>query len=174
MDHGTGSGSSGIGTRPPFDQALAYWRRLLDARRLPPSVCWGFREHLCLHYPVEGGGFTASVQTIEPSVVEEDARLVYDAAVARSLPIVFAVVASATAYTLCTLLGDTWAADDDVYVADWNLYFYRDGLCRAVEELTDLREWRRRKRRESRALSGLDYVYVLSAFKGRPRQDRLP
>lgn len=163
-----------MGTRPPFDQALAHWRRLLDARRLPPPVRWAFREHLCLHYPVAGGGFAASVQTIDPPVVEEDARLVYDAATARNLAIVFAVVAPAPECTLCTLLGDTWGADEDVYVPDWELYFYRDGLCRAVEELTDLREWRRRKRRESRALSGLDYVYVLSAFKGRSRRGPLP
>jgi hypothetical protein len=138
----------------------------MDKRGLSPNLRWVFRENLCLDLPKpEDKEFRIGFQTRLNPVTEEDVRLVYDQVSRTENPLVFEGLVQAEQFTLCTLLGDPWQVDDDVYVPEWDLYFFLKGPYRLWEEIIDENEWRARKKRESKNLSGLDYVFALKSYK---------
>ncbi len=157
------------GKRPPFAKAMARWRQLIGDRGLSPNMKWIFREHLCLEPHRKGEEEERrrriSFQTQFPPVTEDDVRDMYASLVESKTPIVFMVMVQTGSYTLCTLLGDEYRADNDVYEEEWDLYFFLKEPYRLFEEIADKGGWKRRKRRESKDLSGLDYIPVLTYLR---------
>ncbi len=153
-------------SRPSFDDALVYWRNLVHERGLSPQLRWVFREHLCLGPTQSGTGqFHISFQTQWPPVAEQHVRSAYEGMVMRGDVIVFEALVHTDQYILCALLGDTYLVDGDVHVQDWDLSFYLKEPYRMYEEITDETEWKRRKKRENKHLSGLDFVYLMQPRK---------
>ena len=155
-----------MASRPDFDQALVFWLNLLRSREISDNLRWCFRENLCLEALTSAGEFQISFQTTEPSVTLDDVRRTYKKTAflppTESHPLVFASLIHAETYTLCTLLGDEYQCDEDVYVQTWDLYFCATQPYEFSEELTDQEQWSRRltAERQRKQLSGLDYVLI--------------
>lgn len=160
-------------TRPPFEHALAFWQALLAERGLAGNIRWVFRENLCLEQMSAGDDDQPiSFETTICPVREGDVQMIYDIA-ARVGDLVFSTLVHTPDFTLCTLLGDTWLADDDVYCEDWGMYFFASDPYTLWAQIDDPNEWRQRKLHEHKKLSGLDFVFALDKIKRLQQQDAL-
>ncbi|MCM8794590.1 MAG: hypothetical protein NC819_02140 [Candidatus Omnitrophica bacterium] len=154
------------GKHPPFNKAMARFKELVKERGYSFPLRWVFRENLCLERTGRGEEERKiSFQTRWPVVGEEDVRRVYVNLVREKSPVAFSVLEAAPAYTLCTLVGDTYHVDDDLYEPEWDIYFHLKKRPFIFEEISERGPWKRRKRWESINLNDFDYVPVLSYVK---------
>ncbi len=158
--------------KPDFDIALDYWGKLLKERDFSPNMVWVFRENL---FHVKDG-VTSDIKLIFETKINpvtlDDVRLVYNQAKTHRGPIVFEMLVETHDFALCTLLGDTLTTSDDIFIDEWDLYFFAKDFYLSFEEVRDLAAWMAAKAREWKHISELDYVFCLNAFK--PNTSRVP
>jgi hypothetical protein len=158
--------STAIG-RPNLREALAAWEKLLAERGLPTKLQWIFEENLCFEKkPDVPGGVHIGFQTRFSPVPQESLDIAYEHFCESDARIVFYRLGESNGRSVCILLGDSWFDDKkeaDGYVVrnDWGISFH-PGQKIQIEEVTDMRRWIRRLRRE-RPLHDVDFCMTLAA-----------
>lgn len=154
--------------RPPLSDALAEWKRILAERRFSTNLLWIFEENLCFEKkPDVPGGIHIGFQTRFAPVPPDALQIAYEHFCESDARIVFYRLGESRRRSVCLLLGDAWFNDkterDGFLVrADWQIAFY-PGQPIEIEEITDLRRWVRRLRRE-RPLHDVDFCMTLMAL----------
>jgi hypothetical protein len=154
-------------SRPPLSKALEAWKQVLAERGLATHLLWIFEENLCFETkPDVPGGVHIGFQTRFAPVPREALDIAYEHFCEADARIVFYRLGESQGRSVCILLGDPWFNDkreQDGYVLrdDWGISFY-PGQPLEIEEITDMRRWVRRLRRE-RPLHDVDFCMTLLA-----------
>lgn len=154
-------------TRPPLSQALEVWKKILAERKFAANPVWIFEENLCFEKrPDVPGGIHIGFQTKFSPVPREALDIAYEHFCESDARIVFYRLGESRGRSVCVLLGDPWFDDkleSDGFVLrnDWGISFY-PGQKIEIEEITDMRRWVRRQRRE-RPLHDVDFCMTLVA-----------
>jgi hypothetical protein len=154
-------------SRPILNDALAAWKKLLAERQLATELLWIFEENLCFEKkPEVPGGVHIGFQTRFSPVPQESLDIAYEHFCESTARIVFYRLGESKGRSVCILLGDEWfneKQESDGYVKrdDWGISFHA-GQQIEIEEVTDMRRWIRRIRRE-RPLHDVDFCMTLAA-----------
>lgn len=153
--------------RPPLAQALEAWKKILAERKFATSLLWIFEENLCFETkPDVPGGVHIGFQTKFSPVPREALEIAYEHFCESDARIVLYRLGESRGRSVCILLGDDWfhgKQERDGYLLrnDWGISFY-PGQKIEIEEVTDMRRWIRRLRRE-RPLHDVDFCMTLLA-----------
>ena len=154
-------------TRPNLSDALVAWKKLLAERGFATDLLWIFEENLCFEKkPEVPGGIHIGFQTRFSPVPQESLDIAYEHFCEADARIVFYRLGESKGRSVCILLGDPWfneKKDTDGYVRrdEWGISFFA-GQKIEIEEVTDMRRWIRRLRRE-RPLHDVDFCMTLTA-----------
>jgi len=154
-------------SRPSLNDALAAWKKLLTERGLAADSLWIFEENLVFEKKPEApGGIHIGFQTRFSPVPEEALEVAFEHFCEAESRIVFYRLGECKGRSVCILLGDPWFADKkeaDGFVRrdEWGISF-QPGQKIEIEEITDMRRWVRRVRRE-RPLHDVDFCMTLVA-----------
>ncbi len=154
-------------SRPILTDALAAWKKLLAERQLATELLWIFEENLCFEKnSAVPGGVHIGFQTRFSPVPEESLDIAYEHFCESNARIVFYRLGESKGRSVCILLGDEWfneKQESDGYVKrdEWGISFH-PGQPIEIEEVTDMRRWIRRIRRE-RPLHDVDFCMTLAA-----------
>src|SRR5262245_9527120 len=154
-------------SRPSLNDALAAWKKLLAERGLATDLLWIFEENLVFEKKADGPeGIHIAFQTRFSPVPQEALEVAYEHFCESDSRIVFYRLGENKGRSVCILLGDAWFADkkeSDGFVLrnEWGLSF-QAGQKIEIEEITDMRRWVRRVRRE-RPLHDVDFCMTLAA-----------
>lgn len=154
-------------TRPNLTDALAAWKKLLAERGFATDLLWIFEENLCFERkPEVPGGIHIGFQTRFSPVPQESLDIAYEHFCEGDARIVFYRLGESKGRSVCILLGDPWfnekkATDGYVRRDEWGISFF-PGQKIDIEEVTDMRRWIRRLRRE-RPLHDVDFCMTLTA-----------
>ena len=154
-------------TRPNLSDALVVWKKLLAERGFATDLLWIFEENLCFEKkPEVPGGIHIGFQTRFSPVPQESLDIAYEHFCEAEARIVFYRLGESKGRTVCILLGDPWfneKKETDGYVRrdEWGISFF-PGQKIEIEEVSDMRRWIRRLRRE-RPLHDVDFCMTLTA-----------
>lgn len=154
-------------SRPNLSDALVAWKKLLSERKLATELLWIFEENLCFEKKADvPGGVHIGFQTRFSPVPQESIEIAYEHFCESSTPIVFYRLGESKGRSVCILLGDAWfddkkESDDFIKQAAWGISFH-PGQKIEIEEVSDMRRWIRRIRRE-RPLHDVDFCMTLAA-----------
>ena len=154
-------------TRPALREALVAWEKVLAQRGFATRLLWIFEENFCFekNSGVPGGihiGFQTKFSPVPPGALD----IAYEHFCESDARIVFYRLGENQGRSVCILLGDSWFNDKterDGFVirAEWGISFHA-GQPIEIEEITDMRRWVRRLRRE-RPLHDVDFCMTLVA-----------
>ncbi len=154
-------------SRPALREALVAWEKLLTQRGFATRLLWIFEENLCFekNSNVPGGihiGFQTKFSPVPPEALD----IAYEHFCESDARIVFYRLGENQGRSVCILLGDSWFNDKterDGFVIrnEWGISFHL-GQQIEIEEITDMRRWVRRLRRE-RPLHDVDFCMTLVA-----------
>ena len=154
-------------SRPALREALVAWEKLLTQRGFATRLLWIFEENLCFekNSNVPGGihiGFQTKFSPVPPEALD----IAYEHFCESDARIVFYRLGENQGRSVCILLGDSWFNDKterDGFVIhnEWGISFH-PGQQIEIEEITDMRRWVRRLRRE-RPLHDVDFCMTLVA-----------
>ena len=153
--------------RPPLEQAIQAWKKQLAERGLATELLWIFEENLCFERkPQVPGGIHIGFQTRFSPVPQEALDVAYEHFCEADGPIVFYRLGQCKGRSVCILLADSWfgekrESDGFVVNPEWGVWFH-PGQQIEIEEVSDLRRWIRRLRRE-RPLHDVDFCMTLVA-----------
>lgn len=153
--------------RPPLDGAIAAWKKVLAERGLATDLLWIFEENLCFERKADvPGGIHIGFQIRFSPVPQEALDVAYEHFCETDAPIVFYRLGECQGRSVCILLADAWfgekkASDGFVLHQEWGVWFH-PGQRIEIEEVTDMRRWIRRLRRE-RPLHDVDFCMTLVA-----------
>lgn len=153
--------------RPSLERAIQAWKQLLAARGLATELLWIFEENLCFEKKADvPGGIHIGFQTRFSPVPEEALDVAYEHFCESSAPIVFYRLGENKGRSVCILLGDPWfgeKTENDGFVVnkEWGISLH-PGQKIEIEEVSDMRRWIRRLRRE-RPLHDVDFCMTLVA-----------
>jgi hypothetical protein len=154
--------------RPALDAAITEWKKVLTAHSLPAEPLWIFAENLCIEpSPSTPGSFSFGFQTRFSPPDEDALPIAYDHFSETPARIVFYRLGSAGAKSVCILLCDSWFEEKgtrDGYERrdEWKISF-RPGHPGEIEEVTDLKRWVRRIKRD-RAFHDFDFSMSLETI----------
>jgi hypothetical protein len=155
--------------RPPFEDALAAWKKLLAQRGHPTEPLWILEENLCFEKdPGTPAGVKLGFQTRFAAVPGDTAKATYHHFAEVDARLVFYRLGTNAGRSVCLLLCDEWfepkgEADGYVRRDDWLVSFF-PGADEQVEEVTDEKRWRERVV-QGRPLSAVDFCMTLSALR---------
>jgi hypothetical protein len=155
-------------TRPPLREAAAAWKDCLSRHGLPAETRWIFSENLCVERsPAVPGSLRVGFQTRFTPPDDDALDIAYDQFAETAARIVFYRLGSNAAQSVCILLCDTWfeektAAEGFERRDEWKVSF-RPGHPGDIEEITDLKRWVRRVRRD-RAFHDFDFGMSLATI----------
>ncbi len=155
-------------TRPPLTVALAAWQENLTGHGLPADPLWIFAENLCIEPSLTTpGSFRIGFQTRFSPPDADALEIAYDHFSETPARIVFYRLGSAGNKSVCILLCDPWFEEKnsrDGYERrdDWKISF-RPGHPGEIEEITDLKRWVRRIKRD-RAFHDFDFSMALETI----------
>jgi hypothetical protein len=155
-------------TRPPLNVALTAWKECLESQGLPAATLWIFAENLCIEPSVSTpGSFRFGYQTRFTPPDEDALEIAYDQFSETPARIVFYRLGSANQKSVCILLCDPWfedktARDGFIQRDEWKISL-RPGHPGEIEEVTDLKRWVHRVRRD-RAFHDFDFSMSLEAI----------
>src|SRR5271170_707665 len=155
-------------TRPTLPTALAAWKENLASRGLPAEQLWIFAENLCIEPSrTTPGSFSIGFQTKFSPPDADALEIAYDHFSESPARIVFYRLGSAGNKSVCILLCDPWFEEKntrDGYERrdDWKISF-RPGHAGEIEEVTDLKRWVRRVKRD-RAFHDFDFSMALETI----------
>ena len=153
--------------RPNLSDALVAWKKLLSDRKLATELLWIFEENLCFEKKADvPGGVHIGFQTRFSPVPQESIEIAYEHFGESDTPIVFYRLGESKGRSVCILLGDAWfddkkESDDFIKKSEWGISFH-PGQKIEIEEVSDMRRWIRRIRRE-RPLHDVDFCMTLAA-----------
>jgi len=153
--------------RPNLTEALEKWKQLLIDRGFSTDLLWIFEENLCFEKkPDVPGGIHIGFQTRFAPVPEESLEIAYEHFCESDARIVFYRLGESKGRSVCILLGDPWFDDKQenagyVRQEEWGVSLF-PGQNLEIEEVTDMRRWIRRLRRE-RPLHDVDFCMTLTA-----------
>lgn len=153
--------------RPNLSDALAAWQKLLAERGFSSDLLWIFEENLCFEKNSGvPGGIHIGFQTRFAPVPQESLEIAYEHFCESDARIVFYRLGESKGRSVCILLGDPWfnekqATDGYTRHDEWGISFF-PGQKLEIEEITDMRRWIRRLRRE-RPLHDVDFCMTLTA-----------
>jgi hypothetical protein len=154
-------------TRPPFEQALASWHKMLKESGLPPQLTWVFDENLCFEKdPASAAGFKLGFQTAFTPPPRDAEQIAYNHFMEVDAPVVWYRLGSCRDKSICLLLCDPWfqnktEAEGFLSRPEWNMLF-RTGSIQELEEVKDKQRWENRLLRD-RPLHDLDFSMTLRA-----------
>lgn len=154
-------------TRPNLSDALVAWKKLLADRGFATDLLWIFEENLCFEKkPEVPGGIHIGFQTRFSPVPQESLDIAYEHFCEGDARIVFYRLGESKGRSVCILLGDPWfneKKETDGYARrdEWGISFF-PGQKIEIEEVSDMRRWIRRLRRE-RPLHDVDFCMTLTA-----------
>jgi hypothetical protein len=155
-------------TRPKLDVALGVWKENLTSHGLPSEQTWIFAENLCIEPSrTTSGSFSIGFQTRFSPPDADALEIAYDHFCETSARIVFYRLGSSGNKSICILLCDPWfeeknARDGYERRDDWKISF-RPGHAGEIEEVTDLKRWVRRIKRD-RAFHDFDFSMALETI----------
>jgi hypothetical protein len=166
-------------TRPSLDAAIEAWKQNLTDHGLPADLLWIFAENLCIEPSLTTpGSFSFGFQTKFAPPDPDALEIAYGHFSETPARIVFYRLGSAANKSVCILLCDPWfeeknSRDGFERRDDWKISF-RPGHPGEIEEVTDLKRWVRRIRRD-RAFHDFDFSMALETIEeikmhGRPLQ----
>jgi len=153
--------------RPALREALGAWETLLAQRGFATKLLWIFEENLCFERnPDVPGGIHIGFQTKFSPVPPEALEIAYEHFCESDARIVFYRLGENQGRSVCILLGDSWfndktERDGHMISNEWGFSFHA-GQQIEIEEITDMRRWIRRLRRE-RPLHDVDFCMTLVA-----------
>lgn len=153
--------------RPSLDRAITAWKKVLTERGLATDLLWIFEENLCFERKADvPGGIHIGFQTRFSPVPQEALDVAYEHFCEADAPIVFYRLGECKGRSVCILLADPWfgekkESDGFVLHQEWGIWFY-PGQKIEIEEVSDMRRWIRRLRRE-RPLHDVDFCMTLVA-----------
>ena len=166
-------------TRPTLEAAITAWKQNLTSHGLPAEPLWIYAENLCIEpSPSTPGSFSFGFQTKFSPPDSDALEIAYEHFCETPARIVFYRLGSAGGKSVCILLCDPWFEEKnnlDGYERrdDWKISF-RAGHPGDIEEVTDLKRWVRRIKRD-RAFHDFDFSMALETIEeikihGRPLQ----
>jgi hypothetical protein len=166
-------------TRPTLEAAITAWKQNLTSHGLPAEPLWIYAENLCIEpSPSTPGSFSFGFQTRFSPPDSDALEIAYEHFCETPARIVFYRLGSAGGKSVCILLCDPWFEEKnsrDGYERrdDWKISF-RPGHPGDIEEVTDLKRWVRRIKRD-RAFHDFDFSMALETIEeikihGRPLQ----
>ena len=154
--------------RPVLDTAITEWKKVLTAHQLPDQPLWIFAENLCIEpSPTTPGSFSFGFQTRFSPPDEDALAIAYDHFSETPARMVFYRLGSKGGKSVCILLCDPWFEEKstrDGYERrdEWKISF-RPGHAGDIEEVTDLKRWVRRIKRD-RAFHDFDFSMALETI----------
>jgi hypothetical protein len=154
--------------RPTLEAALAVWKQNLTSQGLSAEQLWIFAENLCIEPSrTAPGSFSIGFQTKFSPPDADALEIAYDHFTETPARIVFYRLGSAGNKSVCILLCDTWFEEKnsrDGYERrdDWKISFC-SGHPGEIEEITDLKRWVRRIKRD-RAFHDFDFSMALETI----------
>jgi len=155
-------------SRPTLHQALTTWKDCLASHGHPAEPLWIFAENLCLEAAAGvPGGFRVGFQTKFTPPDADALEIAYDLFCDTESRIVFYRLGSAGKKSVCILLCDAWfeerqARDGFIRHDEWKISL-RPGPAGPIEEVTDLKRWVRRVKRD-RAFNDCDFGMALATI----------
>jgi hypothetical protein len=153
--------------RPNLNLLLDEWKKLLVEKGHSTELLWIFEENLCFEQqPDLPGGFHIGFQTRFSPVPQDALEIAYEHFCESDARIVFYRLGDSKGRSVCVLLGDEWfdrKKEKDGFVVhnEWGISFHA-GQKIEIEEISDMRRWIRRIRRE-RPLHDVDFCMTLAA-----------
>ncbi len=155
--------------RPPFEDALAAWKELLNEHEFSTDILWVLDENLCFEKDAAAaGGVKLSVQTQFTPQPPDLAKVVYHHFAEAESRLVFYRLGATRGRSVCILLCDQWLegkSESDGYLRrdEWLVSFY-PGSTQEIEEVTDPQRWKERVIR-GRPLSAVDFCMTMAALQ---------
>jgi hypothetical protein len=155
--------------RPPFEDALAAWKTLLQQRSLSTDLLWILEENLCFEKdPGSSARVKLGFQTQFTPQPADAAKVTYHHFAELDARLVFYRLGANAGRSICLLLCDSWfepKTETDGYVRrdDWLVSFF-PGASEQIEEITDAQRWQNRVVR-GRPLSAVDFCMTLAALR---------
>jgi hypothetical protein len=155
--------------RPPFEEALAVWQKLLSARGFSTELLWILDENLCFERDSNvPGGFKLGFQTQFTPHPPDAAKVTYHHFAEIDARLVFYRLGASRNRSVCLQLCDPWfepkrEADGYIRKDDWLESFY-PGSNEQLEEIVDPTRWQQRVVR-GRPLSSVDFCMTLAALR---------
>lgn len=155
--------------RPPFETALAEWRRLLGTAGLETDCEWILDENLVFEKDAASpGGVKLSFQTQFTLRPADLAHASYEFFTDYESRLVFYRLGSSRGKSICMLLCDpvfeTRGADQGFIRRDeWLVSFY-PGDKDAIEEITDAQRWKNRMT-SGRPLTDVDFCLPVAVLR---------
>ena len=155
--------------RPPFEDAVVVWKRLLAQRGLSTDLLWILEENLCFERePGTPARFKLGFQTRFSAPPADGAKVTYHHFAEVDARLVFYRLGANAGRSVCLLLCDAWfepKGDGEGYMRrdDWLVSFYPGGE-EQIEEVTDEKRWRERVVR-GRPLGAMDFCMTLAALR---------
>jgi hypothetical protein len=153
--------------RPNLSLVLEAWKELLALKGHSVDLLWIFEENLCFEKQADvPGGFHIGFQTRFSPVPPDALDIAYEHFCESDARIVLYRLGESKGRSVCVLLGDAWfnnkkEKDGFVLHNDWGIAFHA-GQQIEIEEISDMRRWIRRARRE-RPLHDVDFCMTLAA-----------
>jgi hypothetical protein len=154
--------------RPPFEDALATWKKLLQLNSFATDILWILEENLYFERdPFTEAGVKLGFQTQFTPQPADTAKVTYHHFAEADTRLVFYRLGASRGRSVCTLLCDEWfeeRAEDEGYIRrdEWLVSFH-PGLAEEIEEITDAQRWRGRMV-HGRPLSAVDFCMTMSAL----------
>ena len=155
--------------RPPFEDALAAWKKLLAERGFSTNLLWILEENLCFEKdPGTSARVKLGFQTRFAPPPPDAAKVIYHHFAELDARLVFYRLGANAGRSLCLLLCDAWfepknEAEGYVRRDDWLVSFF-PGAAEEIEEITDEKRWQERVVR-GRPLTAVDFCMTLAALR---------
>jgi len=155
--------------RPPFEEALAAWKKLLAAHGFSTDILWILDENLCFERdPNAPGGFKLGFQTQFAPHPPDAAKVTYHHFAEIDARLVFYRLGESRTRSVCVQLCDPWfepktEAEGYIRRDDWLASFY-PGSNEQLEEITEPTRWQQRVVR-GRPLTAVDFCMTLAALR---------
>ena len=154
--------------RPPYEEALAAWKKLLAHHGFSTEILWILDENLCFERDTTApAGVKLGFQTQFTPHPEDAAKTTYHHFAEMDARLVFYRLGDNKSRSICIQLCDPWLeskGENEGYIRhdDWLLSFY-PGAAEAIEEITDADRWRARVV-QGRPLTAVDFCMTLDAL----------
>jgi len=154
--------------RPPFEDALAAWKSLLQEHDYSTDLLWVLDENLCFEKdPAAPSGVKLGIQTKFTPQPPDSAKVIYHHFAETSERLVFYRLGASRGRSVCILLCDEWLEGKDEsegYLRrdEWLISFY-PGALQEIEEVTEPHRWKERVVR-GRPFSAIDFCMTMAAL----------
>ena len=155
--------------RPPFEEALTAWKKLLAARSFSTDILWILDENLCFERDSNApGGFKLGFQTQFAPHQPDAAKVTYHHFAEIDARLVFYRLGESQNRSVCVQLCDSWfepktEAEGYIRRDEWLASFY-PGTNEQLEEITEPTRWQQRVVR-GRPLTAVDFCMTLAALR---------